>query len=332
MTWTGQTFTAGQILTASQMNLLQADITAQANGDSGAPKNQTASIANNAVTTAKIAANAITQGKLDTSTGEVSGISGNSTLAGGEYGFYPQVRVSSGDADADIANGITNTSYLTNIYLLRVSGTGTVYAQQRYINASPPYDLGDGPIPLFIFAMIDNTTGDIERTYSAPEAPWHHNGPTIIRPDQYMNGIPYRYVRQVPSRLDSLGQSVGIIRQKMRDGDAITDSERLQMRDFYMGMTDEQPVLQEITQEIKNADMDLLPHPFLDAPAGKTIVMLDPLDPVTEDLLTLQQDFGAEFALCELLHNNVFNIDNTPLNRKGPSGVAQVAFNWRNTP
>jgi hypothetical protein len=37
MTWTGQSFSVGQILTAAQMTNLQADITALANGDSGAP-------------------------------------------------------------------------------------------------------------------------------------------------------------------------------------------------------------------------------------------------------------------------------------------------------
>lgn len=41
MTWTGQSFSVGQILTAAQMNNLQADITAHANGDpvvdSGSP-------------------------------------------------------------------------------------------------------------------------------------------------------------------------------------------------------------------------------------------------------------------------------------------------------
>jgi hypothetical protein len=37
MTWTGKTFNVGDILTAAQMNNLQADITAQAQGDAGAP-------------------------------------------------------------------------------------------------------------------------------------------------------------------------------------------------------------------------------------------------------------------------------------------------------
>ena len=37
MTWTGQAFGVGQVLTAAQMTNLQADITALANGDAGAP-------------------------------------------------------------------------------------------------------------------------------------------------------------------------------------------------------------------------------------------------------------------------------------------------------
>lgn len=37
MTWTGRTFNVGDILTAAQMNQLQADITAVCNADSGAP-------------------------------------------------------------------------------------------------------------------------------------------------------------------------------------------------------------------------------------------------------------------------------------------------------
>lgn len=45
MAWTGKTFNVGDILTAAQMNNLQADITAQANADSGAPAQQNASLA-----------------------------------------------------------------------------------------------------------------------------------------------------------------------------------------------------------------------------------------------------------------------------------------------
>jgi len=52
MTWTGQSFTVGQVLTAAQMNNLQADITALANGDSGAPEIIRAALKTNTGTTA----------------------------------------------------------------------------------------------------------------------------------------------------------------------------------------------------------------------------------------------------------------------------------------
>ena len=46
MTWTGKTFNVGDILTAAQMNNLQADITAQAQGDAGAPAQKVSTLAN----------------------------------------------------------------------------------------------------------------------------------------------------------------------------------------------------------------------------------------------------------------------------------------------
>lgn len=53
MTWTGQTFNVGQILTAAQMNNMQADITAVANGDAGAPPIVDAALGTTATTTGR---------------------------------------------------------------------------------------------------------------------------------------------------------------------------------------------------------------------------------------------------------------------------------------
>lgn len=89
MTWTGQTFTVGQILTAAQMNNLQADITAMANGDAGAPKIQTAAIDDAAVTTAKIADGDVTSAKLASGSNERNWILGLIAGAGvGGVGTY----------------------------------------------------------------------------------------------------------------------------------------------------------------------------------------------------------------------------------------------------
>ena len=59
MTWTGQTFSVGQVLTAAQMTNLQADITAAFDKDAGAPV-----LANNYVTQAMIDSSAVGQGEL----------------------------------------------------------------------------------------------------------------------------------------------------------------------------------------------------------------------------------------------------------------------------
>jgi hypothetical protein len=338
MTWTGQTFSAGQVLTAVQMNNLQNDITGQANGDSGAPKNKLASMDTGSVDSAQIVASAVTQGKLSTTTGEVSHNTTsltNKTLPGGEYGFYPQLKCDSGTtlAQAIIGGALSNTSYVTNIALDRNSGTGFVYAQQRYVQASPPYDLGDGEIALFIFLLLDTNTQEILGTYIAPEAPWHHNGPTIIRPDEYVDGIPYRNVKHIPPGLEADRDKVIIIKQKMQGGGVITDDDRFVMRDFYIAIRNQPKVRMEITQAIKNADMNLVPHPFPDYdPASQTVVMLDGLNPLAEQLLLFMQDEGADFDATKMFAKRFFTIGTTPLTRSGPPGVIQLAYNWRQTP
>lgn len=54
MAWTTLSFAYGSILTSTKMTQLYDNITAQANGDSGSPQQQTAGIADDAVTAAKI--------------------------------------------------------------------------------------------------------------------------------------------------------------------------------------------------------------------------------------------------------------------------------------
>jgi hypothetical protein len=138
------------------------------------------------------------QAGLSTTTGAVSTTgAANLTLPGGTYGFYPQTKHSTGSGGetttALIASALTSTSYVTAIHLT-ANTAGTASAQQRYIQASPPYDLGDGDIPLFVFAVV-NSKGEVESTYVAEDPPWAHNGPTDIAPDFYQDGRGYKRVR-----------------------------------------------------------------------------------------------------------------------------------------
>lgn len=86
MTWTSLTFSVGAVLTAAQMNNLQNNFAAVANGDSGAPNIQTAGLANASVVRAKISTNtASTSGTL------FSGGSDNVNIALNAYCFFPMI-------------------------------------------------------------------------------------------------------------------------------------------------------------------------------------------------------------------------------------------------
>jgi len=116
----------------------------------------------------------ITQSKLKTSQGSVS-TTGNawvmSVLPGGEYGFYPQFKVSiestSGQAYFLYSGiGTKTTSYASLLSWNAVANT--LYAQQRYVTSS-------GEV-FWIFILRDKITKDIISMYQAPDHPCFGNG------------------------------------------------------------------------------------------------------------------------------------------------------------
>jgi len=366
MAWTGQSFSVGQVLTAAQMNNLQADITALANGDAGAPdiveaalaavvsaqlvtngdshnhsggdgasipysgmsfsNNIVASdLAANAVGQSEIGANAVGQSEIKDTSGIVSN-TGNTfvrfTLPGGAYGFYPRVKASIASSTQEPLVRISapsgsspSTSYTTIISLSNEEVTATTYAQQYYFQASPPYDLGDGEIGRFIFAIVDNATGEIKSVYSAPEAPWHYNGPTDIRGKLAKDGKKYS------ARKDMSGYSLSLTQAKLNIGT---------LQAYNLAFQNAPMIQEEITQDIKQADMNLIPHPFMGNDlTGKTIVMLDPVSDLNHELDELSQ--YEDFDINELLHDGYLEISNIGLNRSGPPGILIPSFKWKNT-
>jgi len=273
----------------------------------------------NGVSQAEVNANAIGQSELKTTTGEVSTTSSifvNSTLAGGSYGFYPQVRETGDGMLASMVTGGTQVgaTYVT-IISLRVSSSGIAYAQQRYIQASPPYDLGDGEVGRFIFAIINNATGAVESVYQATEAPWHYNGPTDIRGKLAADGKKYR------TRRDMSGHPLSLAQARLNIGT---------LRAYNSAFHNAPSMQEEITQNIKNADMNLIPHPFMaNDLTGKTVVMLDPVSDLNFELDELSQH--AEFNINELLHDGYLKVDNVGLSRSGPAGILIPSFSWKNS-
>jgi len=314
------------------MTQLYDNTTAQANGDPGAPQQQTAGIADLAVTTEKlnnaaatqqkIASGAVGQSQLKTTEASYSVKTLNEVQGGprfasfttlsGQYGFHPTLRTT-GSGTPTVFAYIEHIGYDNGsgrVGRITVGGGGTTdkdaYVHQRYVQACPPYDLGDGEVPQFIFAMV-NANGVIEAVCSGQEAPWHNNGPTDIRADYY----------------DERGR--GWRKQPVHETEYVTDPDTglLVPRTAVIGYE-----AIEITQAIKQADMLLIPHPFIGNDlTGKTVVLLDPVADLTWQLAAMHEQGESPNGL---LHDDYIRIDNVALNRSGPPGVMVVPIKWRN--
>lgn len=241
----------------------------------------------------------VSQGDLNTATGDISGAVSTTgsligTLPGGEYGFsYNLIGAGGIEFRSQIATNIASQTAM--VFGLKTSGTGgtTVTARQRYVTASPPFDMGDGPVRGFLFLKLD-AAGNILGHYLADVPPWGYNGPTSIRADKIDRKSGKKYRKILKPRT---------------------------MKEYMDGATPEY-IHEEITQEIKNADMSLIPHPFV-LQDGETAVLADPMDGRIEKLLQLQ---NAGENLTEALQGGYFRPDNEALARKGPPGVMQVAL------
>ncbi len=273
-------------ITTSLMQALRDNPTALAEGAAGHPE----------IVQAAIAAAAVGQTQLKTDSGTVSGV-GNVTLPGGAYGFYPQTKASpASNATFQIASVITNNSYVTNINLT-INGQ----AQQRFVDSSPPYDLGNGNILLFIFVIMNND-GTVKAIYVSTAPPWANNGPTDIRPHFVENGIKKQRKLMLPSIDDP----------------------------YYLDAL-RKPVYGEIevTQALKQADMPMIPHPFTGNDlTGKTIVLLEPTGDICEQLYLLHENGGD---VSELIHDGYLKIGNDPVDVNAPPGVIPVSLKWKNT-
>lgn len=251
----------------------------------------------------------VNQSDLNTSLGSVSAVNTpyvRLTLPGGLYGFYPQMRQTSLNAHTycvfagGVDTPLTDTSdklrpeqnALTTGYISQISAgasTGNVDIQQRYITSSPPFDLGDGECAGFMFAMVDKA-GNIKATYIADVPPWAYNGPTDIR-----------------------GKYCSLRKKKMQ---------RVAKKQTIEQILDGAPLeyeLKEVTQEIKNADMGLIPHPFNAPDKDHTIVLIDPMDVRIANIIASQN--AGDTAIEDAISEGKIKIDNSKLKRACPKGV-----------
>lgn len=280
-------------------------------------------------------ANSVGQAQLRAASGSVSVVNQdlNLVLPGGAYGFYPRIEylhpgtLTTKTTSASLAfisteSGIGDSSGpQTFIHLSHSSPQvpeGYAIAYQQYVTASPPYNLGNGDIPLFIFAMVDSATGKIAAAYVAPDPCWAYNGPTDIRPDYIDPETGKKYkIRKDESSLPNK------FKNKKPKGLALAEL------DQYLDLRKNLPtVLVEIDQALKQADMPLIPHPFITQNlTGKTVIIFEPIGSMIERL-TMMHDDGDNVA--ELLHGNYLAIDNVPLiGMNTPPTVKAHRVSWK---
>lgn len=314
-----------------------------------------ATVANGGITEPKLAASAVSQSKLKTADNTFSAntVVVMVALAGGRYCFMPSGILGAGagpdsvnwlvggainDGDSPLSTGLYsndtvpdvfwNLSYGTRsaevtlmTYRINTNDSAAVYV--RYISASPPYDLGNGQVPTFTFLAIDNTTKSIDIMWDAADPPWANNGPTNINP---------------LGRILRLAQTTGKVRDVARSASRRT-AHFAALKQAHEMLHSPDPTVQAkvrailaepVTQEEKQRDMPLIPHPFASGIAGKTVVLLDPCGPIVEELF-LAKTYGGD-DITDIVRGGYLDIDNTPCGAISPPGVMAVGCRWKLTP
>ena len=88
---------------------------------------------------------------------------------------------------------------------------------------------------------------------------------------------------------------------------------------------------EEITMEMKNRDMDLIPHPFERNNPNNTIVLIDPMDERIRSLIEYQNAGGAG-DIIEALSKGQIMVDVDKVSRRGakcPNGVAMHKLKFK---
>jgi hypothetical protein len=160
----------------------------------------------------EIGASAVGQGELKTGgPGEVSTTLTHQDLvfAGGQYGFYPQLKSSTASsikrmavpyANWTVTGTYTNRAFFTTYQANITLGTdsGTMYAQQRYVTAS-------GRI-WWLYLLVDKNNGKIVSSWQCPEHPCWGNGDDPVQ-------VPHPF----PTGFDKSKYTLFVIQGPMRD-------------------------------------------------------------------------------------------------------------------
>ena len=220
------------------------------------------------------------------------------------------------------------------------TGTNQAFLFNNYLQSSPPYDLGDGEIPLFAFILRDKS-GNPVLTSLSQDPPW---GAPYIRKPKMTTSL--QEALDDPTKIDAylnqldihVATKKGIAGMRARVEKGVDPSAKADLLKTIASMESLTYEPQPDTQEYKNSLMPTYPHPFVhnDIVNGwglnegpLTPVLLDPVDKNTERLALLH---ASGENVNALIHQGHISLGNTHLsNRKGPPGVMIVSHKFKNS-
>jgi len=325
MAWINITFAFESKLTAAKLNNLQNNLLAITAGDLGAPKLQNAALSTS-LGFLQIASNSVTQSDVKSTTAEQSqaSIAPNATHeftpTGGDWtmnGFVGQDTTISAAEHFEIRCHSGQQANLIRVRNRIGGATKTAFLLTRFIQASPPYNLGNGDIPLFIFLMLDKTTKEIIASEIAEDPPWYAHGP-------HMQGLPGR----IEKYLGVWGLDIKTIL-----GDPV---KRESVLARFKSLTESQ--LQKLkredfTQVEKNIDMKTVPHLFNNFDANKHVIVLaDPCGDLVETLYHMKKarcfDDMKKECLVKLFDSGKIKIKDQLKGVHCPPQVLPVGVGW----
>ena len=281
------TVTAGDYSTNVQSILVNADGTTTVNFAPGS------------VSTAALADASVSQVKLKTTTAAGSQAIGAGTsvayaLTGGTYSWWTASGAGNGVDGFVFSHGDTAAGVLG---VMNVNGVSqTFYHDERYIQASPPYNWG----PCFVFLAVD-TLGNIKHARVSNDPPWAYHGPTDITPQYHRNGKSYRAVKMIDGVPLRAAIKNAAIRDRLLRSEAVVSEREV-----------------EITLDYKDSDKGVMPHWFLGNDlTGLTVVMLEPGTVLMQRFADFCDDSGARDVLHDILLAGRLSIGNTSLGLPG---------------
>lgn len=273
-------------------------------GAAGAPRVVSGAIdwstVSNEIGQQQMASNAVGQAQLKTSESTNSNTDDapfDVTVPGGTYSFWPRYWASTSTSAFLAGSTSSSNQAVTFDNTSGASRTGNV--RSRFIQSSPPYDLGDGIIHGFVYVRLD--------AYGKPAGVYISEDPASY--GTTWGGTPEYF--SADGKLHGRWKSRKLTIKDVKEGHAsaadLMDPSNTVIEDI------------EITPQSKLRGIDERPHPWADSmPSGHQAILLDPMCECTGWIIRTMLDGDSP---DQLIYSGHIKIDNTELQRACPPGM-----------